>query len=402
MRPLVANLAICIPSATEEKPPRSWLLRQFTMEIGKILGISPTLFQYYHNAETQKAYGVSESQLLPCVDGTEQVMELPNVLQLRDGPYYEVVTPTVVQIVRNHFDCQILTGARLERGEGSITCFGSHWDERFFFGEDITPFDQQVDDTTQLMETIRLSPLTLALLEDSSWYKADYTNTKIPSFGHGAGCGFVLDDCLLPGTGELPNYSQGFFCNNSPSLSFLDVNEDNFDDAEQPLLSCDYSHSFKASCDIINPFQEQHTSTDFIGSPFPDVQYCPMVSKNPISCMNDLEQDNPTIFPGEVYGPHSKCIETTSKAALCLRSHCNVEKMRLEIWIDDRMYACEHDGQIIEVTEDYSLKCPRIAAICPNIICPSNCSGKGVCDYCLEIPQCICDNPLDESLGCWG
>jgi len=35
-------------------------------------------------------------------------------------------------------------------------------------------------------------------------------------------------------------------------------------------------------------------------------------------------------------------------------------------------------------------------------VCPSNCSGRGVCDWCQEVPQCVCDDPFDETLGCYG
>ena len=52
----------------------------------------------------------------------------------------EVVTPSVVQVVRNHFDCQNLTGAELESGEYSPlasdqveeACIGDHWERRLF------------------------------------------------------------------------------------------------------------------------------------------------------------------------------------------------------------------------------------------------------------------------------
>jgi len=35
-------------------------------------------------------------------------------------------------------------------------------------------------------------------------------------------------------------------------------------------------------------------------------------------------------------------------------------------------------------------------------VCPSNCSGKGVCDYSLEVPSCVCFNKADRSASCDG
>ena len=36
-----------------------------------------------------------------------------------------------------------------------------------------------------------LSPLTLALMEDSGWYIANFSKASLLPWGHGAGCDFV-------------------------------------------------------------------------------------------------------------------------------------------------------------------------------------------------------------------
>lgn len=41
----------------------------------------------------------------------------------------------------------------------------------------------------------RLSAFTLAALEDSGWYAADYSNAEPLDWGRGAGCEFVLNTC---------------------------------------------------------------------------------------------------------------------------------------------------------------------------------------------------------------
>ena len=69
-------------------------------------------------------------------------------------------------MARNHFDCQSMTGARLENqptSEGYITALGCHWDERLYLSELMGPIFSGYSDI--------LSSLTLALLEDSGWYK---------------------------------------------------------------------------------------------------------------------------------------------------------------------------------------------------------------------------------------
>ena len=66
---------------------------------------------------------------------------MPNVIgQEVDGEgqvYYEIRTPKVIEVVRNHFDCMTLTGARLEaRRKGGVSCFGGFLDEVRMIGMD--------------------------------------------------------------------------------------------------------------------------------------------------------------------------------------------------------------------------------------------------------------------------
>lgn len=56
----------------------------------------------------------------------------------------------------------------------------------------------------------------MALLEDSSWYKANFRAATTPTFGRGAGCGFVEDDCITKG--KIPDYSVGYFCSSHEAL----------------------------------------------------------------------------------------------------------------------------------------------------------------------------------------
>ena len=37
-----------------------------------------------------------------------------------------------------------------------------------------------------------------------------------------------------------------------------------------------------------------------------------------------------------------------------------------------------------------------------SLICPGNCSGRGVCDYSRKTPKCSCFDKNDKTLGCYG
>src|SRR5690349_11266657 len=47
---------------------------------------------------------------------------------------------------------------------------------------------------------VSFSYFTLALLEDSGWYKADYSKAENMMFGRGQGCAFIYESCIDPKT----------------------------------------------------------------------------------------------------------------------------------------------------------------------------------------------------------
>eukprot|EP00986_Skeletonema_menzelii_P003296 scaffold985_cov145-Skeletonema_menzelii.AAC.11 len=377
MRPIFANLVVCFNSIETSDGELSVteslrLTASLTKEVGKVLGMSPSLYQYFRNVETGQPYGAT-MQEVTCVDGSKQTLSMPKVLEasfdsaddnnlLTQTPYYEIVTPTVRQVVRNHFDCQTLRGARLDRKGKASSCFGESFDPRYHFDEDFTPAGGSADMAHSL------SPLTMALLEDSGWYRANFDLATTPLFGRGAGCGFVKDECTS-NSEDVPEYSHGFFCKES-NLGY-----------HQPL-GCDYTHNHKADCGAAPGIDGN----------------CPMRKENLVSC---VDQSNAPSLAGEMYSENSRCFETNINA-VCLESYCNSVDNKLDIVIGGKVHQCDYEGQLVDVDMGYYVRCPRLAVVCPHLVCPANCSGKGVCDYCAEEPRCICDIVFDESEGCFG
>jgi hypothetical protein len=76
-----------------------------------------------------------------CIKGVTTTVDIPDSGTLREGftsygvRFYEVVTPTVLRVVHNFFNCPIVTGARLENQPTSGDCFGDHWEERLSLAE---------------------------------------------------------------------------------------------------------------------------------------------------------------------------------------------------------------------------------------------------------------------------
>ena len=182
-------------------------------EAAHVLGMSSNSYRLFWDPETgtERTARPFGSQSVVCVDGVERTLVLPNENTMKffiatsGQRYASIVTTKVATVARNQFDCQELEGAQLEnQPTGENSCTGDHWDERMFYPEALSGV---ISPTTNV-----LSPLTLALLEDSGWYRANYTKTNVSPWGHGVGCDFVTSPCLVGGgngrDGSLPSYSK--------------------------------------------------------------------------------------------------------------------------------------------------------------------------------------------------
>jgi Leishmanolysin len=78
-----------------------------------------------------------------------------------------VVTERVRAVSQILFNCSKLIGARLQDiDSGRDDCFGSHWHERLYYTELLSPVLNQGSENV-------LSLLTLAFMDDTGWYKVD-------------------------------------------------------------------------------------------------------------------------------------------------------------------------------------------------------------------------------------
>lgn len=114
----------------------------------------------------------------------------------------KIVTPTVAAFVQAHFNCSSVAGAELESQDRG--CLGSHWEERLFESEYMTP-----------VSSFRnvLSGLTLAFFEDSGWYRTNASRAQRLFFGENRGCSFATDKCIDPVTSV--SVAPDHYCTNS-------------------------------------------------------------------------------------------------------------------------------------------------------------------------------------------
>ena len=98
-----------------------------------------------------------------------------------------IKTPKVVELAKKYFNCERIKGVEVEDqgGEGSML---SHWEQRVLLGDYMGAVIYQ--------EEMVISEFTLALLEDSGFYKANYYTGGLMRYGKNKGCDFIEKNCL--------------------------------------------------------------------------------------------------------------------------------------------------------------------------------------------------------------
>jgi len=382
-------------------------------EVAHVLGHSSNSYRFYWDSETGKERTPRdfEKRTVTCVDDVERSLVLPGedtmqFYQSENGQRYAaIVTPKVRAMARNQFDCQSLPGAKLEnQPTGSDSCTGDHWDEHDYYPEALSGV---ISPTTNIM-----SHMTLALFEDSGWYRANYTQGRMNPWGLGAGCEFVDEACVLEdadGTPTIPDYAKGYFC----------------DDASK--RGCSPALTHKLACSVIDYFyiqpqtlpesRFQYFKDDItMGGPR-QADYCPLfgstyggLEPEQLACSDVANADSLNIY-SEVYGGDSQCIPTDGGDGRCYRTACVKDEMVLRINVRGEWLACEYDFQKLDVRVGIgalpqTLVCPRLSTACPDLFCPFNCAGRGVCNYNFVgvngtvQPKCECFDDSDTSVGC--
>ena len=237
-KPTVGSIILCLDRLdVNDEQSKNAFYYTIIHEMSHVLGMRAIDFPFFYDHATglPRTPRPFEPKQVTCVDGNVVRIAPPSSNTLKAGYtgrgnlYYEIVTPTVRQVVRNHFNCQIMGGARLEnQPTNDGNCFGSHWEARLFATDVVAAIKVPI---IQM-----LTPLTLALLEDSGWYKSEFDSADISPFGHGRGCDFVFEDCIVDG--NVPEWGKGTFCDELNGLS--------------STPKCDISHNYITRCDLVD------------------------------------------------------------------------------------------------------------------------------------------------------
>jgi hypothetical protein len=107
-----------------------------------------------------------------------------------------IATEKVVEKTKEYYGCSSAEGMEIENGMKARSCSlwftSAHWKTRVAFGE--------LMNYQAMIRFNYVTPMTLAVLEDSGWYKVDYAVLAPPvpglTWGHLKGCPFLLNKCI--------------------------------------------------------------------------------------------------------------------------------------------------------------------------------------------------------------
>jgi hypothetical protein len=251
--------------------------------------------------------------------------------------------PPLTEKLRNFYGCSTLPGAIMENDGGSGTA-KSHFETKYFLN------DIMVSSSNYGR---RVSEFSLAALEGTGWYTADYSYAEPFYFGQGQGCGFMSSTCSSSGTPKFDEYctSSSRGCSNQGRGGGSCVTSDLLESCKSYRTLDDYD------CDNEN-------GADYARFPSLETYGRGAGSKCFSGTLNTRSSSSPTSF----------CFKYT-----CVGSGSSTQ---LEVQVGKNTITCTKEGP--KTIDGYygAVDCPDPLAFCNTIgkkYCPLGCSGRGKC-----------------------
>lgn len=406
-RPVAGHANLCPSSISTSPTDLKALIATVKHELTHVLGFSVSLFAYFRDEHGQPlterdsvpgpipvdpktGYAKWSDKVIKKIVRSDWVTGEGKV----NRAVYVVVTPTVVKEVRNHFNCSTLEGAELE-DQGSDGTSMTHWEKRIFENEAMTG--------THTQNSV-YSRITLAVLQDTGWYVANFSKAGKLEWGRNLGCDFARKSCkswiddrraqnlsIRPFCdrvkGDLlqiactDDRTSKAVCNMKQFQEPLPPAYQNFDQLEgvpsESLSSYGGSVDLADYCPFIQEFTWQVQNVTIRGS------RCDLGSNN-----LEYNERNAAL---EYYGPQTKCFEHGRRweqrscvyrrhwhhfGAGCYKYNC--VNGHINVIVGNYSYPCYYANQVVSIEQlvdqwlyNGTLLCPPCEKICPAHKCKS-------------------------------
>jgi len=279
-----------------------------------------------------------------------QRMRATRQITIRGKTTTILTTTNVVAKYREYFGCTTLEGPEIE-DEGGTGSAGSHWDRRVLKDELMAASGGNL-----------LSEMTMAFMEDTGHYTANYAGKDSMTFARGAGCGFVTERCNTPAGG-----SGTYWCF----------------EQNNAITSCTKGWNAIGFCAVETletaaPAHFQYFSNPLKSGP-QFLDGCPYISafQNRICTDSSIVASDSDLVLGNNFSAHSRCWDVNEVIAdgfvarnsgnnRCFESQCVAGRPMFRIngssWVN-----CPTDGAVVTLTEiDWrgTVTCPVAAEFC--------------------------------------
>lgn len=392
-RPIAGHANLCPNSISTGRQELEILLSTVKHEILHALGFSVSLYAFFRDKDGNPLTERSPETGKPPLNESLQTYQWSNQVintftrpwLVKDGYIKKevqmIVTPTVVQEVRDYFNCSELEGAELE-DQGEEGTVLTHWEKRVFENEAMTG--------THTQNPI-ISRITLALMEDTGWYKANYSMAGQMSWGRNLGCDFVMKSCKdWINMKSSKGASIHPFCNKvKRDPLHTECTEDRTSVALCNLV--EYKEDLPKiyqnfdSLEYVEPGNES-----YFGGSVSLADYCPYIQEFTWRSNNVVVRGSHCRYPEnnprpdknfalETYGENSKCFEHTDQmwdeknckqirqwmhwGSGCYAYQCR--EGRLHVMVTNYTYTCYHANQPIYIRIKSNGWLHKGAIVCP-------------------------------------
>ncbi|XP_037693307.1 leishmanolysin-like peptidase isoform X1 [Choloepus didactylus] len=431
-RPIAGYANLCPNMISTQHQEFIGMLSTVKHEIIHALGFSAGLFAFYRDKDGNPLTSRFADGLPPfnyslglyqwsdkVVQKVERLWDVRNDKIVHHAVYL-LVTPRVVDEARKHFNCPVLEGMELEN-QGGMGTELNHWEKRLLENEAMTGSHTQ---------NRVLSRITLALMEDTGWYKANYSMAEKLDWGRGMGCDFVRKSCKF-WIDQQRQKRQML----SPYCDTLRSN---------PLqLTCRQDQRAVAVCNLQKfpkPLPQEYQYFDELsGIPAEDLpyyggsveiaDYCPFSQEFSWHLSGEYQrssdcrilENQPDLFKNygaEKYGPHSVCLIQKSAFVMekcerklsypdwgsgCYQVSCSAQG--LKVWVQDTSYLCSRAGQVLPVSiqmngwiHDGNLLCPSCWDFCE--LCPPE-TDPPAFNLTRALPMDLCSRSSSLVVTLW-
>ena len=334
----------------------------FIQKLIQFLGFSYENFLYFNNNGTFYNKSDDLSQLMTNYIKTEKVLE----------------------IAKKYYNCSNIEGIPLENQNNNSVAL---WESRILLGDIMSSYKYNYHADQVISE------FTLALLEDSGWYKANYYTGGLMRFGKNKGCEFFYDDCSSKFKNEFCDYTNSGVpsCSSGrQTLTYCGINSYSDKDHSRDEIIGYYKRYSDMSkgptvvnyCIINEPFSEETKNNIYVGNCKYNQDINAYGSKLSINSTNYKNRVSLASALNETFSNNSFCVLASMALnsdneddefynlihPLCYEMYCSEET--LTIGIKNQFVACPRAGGKVEIKGEFSgyIYCPDYNLICTGTV----------------------------------